>query len=809
VTALGLISKAASILLGQGQAPKGVVQAQRSSGFVDAWGTQREPSGKDLVDGFAGVVHSCASLNAASVAATPLRLYVTTSGKQKACRWPVRGLKVPQERWLRSKRNGVMRKLATSERIEEVVDHPVLDLLDAVNKVMDNFDLFEITQLYQEIVGLAYWFLDKDALLGVPHTVWVLPAQYVHPEADKKAIVKAYKVGEGADAPTFPAEDVLVFHVPSLRDPYLGGWSPARAAWEQVKVHQKVDAHTAALLDNRARPDSVIVPDEALGPAEAERLQESIRKRFRKGGTGGLVVLESAMKMLHLAFSNREIESIKLSEAARRAIANNFGVPLSKLDTQNVNRANAEAGDYQHMKQAVLPRCRRNEQRLTHGLAWRYDGRLFFAYDNPVPDDLKTKTMVEMRELQTGKRVINEVRDDDGLPPVEWGEKPWLPGTLIQPGEEEEEEPEDAPGGAPPPPTQPEEDKAEEEAPPEKVFDVMTAVCCKDSGWVEAALLLHKLGVPADQAPLWVRVPETQDFGYHHDEKDGPAGHGRFLPRGEELRRLLVDAFQKQRRAVFRVMREQVAGAKSVLDSVTPIDLQAMGFTEEMVRTTGPYVAVQYDKGAKEGLARVGLTEESQVWAVVNPRIPAAVEQATMRFCAATNATTSLQVNEAVRRLRNELAAGIVEGGNTIPELTKRVSAVFDHAEKYRAKRIATTESSRAVHQAEIMTYKESGMVSGKRWLLSGDACDMCQDIAAEQNESGVPLDGNFGKFGEGDYSIVECPPAHPNCMCTIEPVLGEPKVPLEPEGGAGDAVRHATPLEDARLVAPLCAPRR
>jgi hypothetical protein len=92
--------------------------------------------------------------------------------------------------------------------------------------------------------------------------------------------------------------------------------------------------------------------------------------------------------------------------------------------------------------------------------------------------------------------------------------------------------------------------------------------------------------------------------------------------------------------------------------------------------------------------------------------------------------------------------------------MTERVEKVFDEADESRAETIAKTETSRARHAAEIETAKESGVVKGKRWLLSSDACDKCASVTTKA----IPLDQPYTTT---DYGPVNGPPLHPNCQCS------------------------------------------
>ena len=113
--------------------------------------------------------------------------------------------------------------------------------------------------------------------------------------------------------------------------------------------------------------------------------------------------------------------------------------------------------------------------------------------------------------------------------------------------------------------------------------------------------------------------------------------------------------------------------------------------------------------------------------------------------------------------LRITLAEGVTLG-EKIPKLASRVSAVYDNAKGYRAVRIARTEAITASNQGALQAYKQSGVVEKKEWLLAADACDIC----IEQAQAGpIPIEDNF----PGGY---DAPTAHPNCKCSILPVISE-----------------------------------
>lgn len=166
---------------------------------------------------------------------------------------------------------------------------------------------------------------------------------------------------------------------------------------------------------------------------------------------------------------------------------------------------------------------------------------------------------------------------------------------------------------------------------------------------------------------------------------------------------------------------------------------------------------------------RPGLTTSFDL---VPPKLDDSIERLALAFCEETNATTSRHLTEALSKLREDIRAGLFQG-ETLPEMRRRVNDVFDHAERWRAHRIAQTESSRAVHSAELIAARESGIVKAKRWLASGDACLACIELA---NAGPVALDTPYKvhSTGRAEYREVMHPPLHPHCACSETLVVDE-----------------------------------
>ncbi|VTS05293.1 phage minor head protein [Tuwongella immobilis] len=251
--------------------------------------------------------------------------------------------------------------------------------------------------------------------------------------------------------------------------------------------------------------------------------------------------------------------------------------------------------------------------------------------------------------------------------------------------------------------------------------------------------------------------------------------HGRRIPSGAGISRLLRAVFARQLREVRAAIAAgnptpNLARWNSVLvDHIQPMltlhwhqgGHDAIRRIRQAVRIRERSVSGMRLKSDPSLLASLPLDFD-----VFRPQVLLAIQQAALQFAASTNATSTRQIDTARQKLREELAAGL-EQGEAIARLSQRVQSIF--VDPVRATSIAMTEASRAMHAGQIMAAKETGIVSGKRWLASSDSCPRCQAL----DNQVVGLDEPFHVDSRGGpYAVIDHAPLHPHCMCTVIEVL-------------------------------------
>jgi hypothetical protein len=110
-----------------------------------------------------------------------------------------------------------------------------------------------------------------------------------------------------------------------------------------------------------------------------------------------------------------------------------FHVPLAFLSTQT-DLANLQAAESQYIAKPINRRLQRRDEKLNEELMPIYDPtrRLFLASEDPSPVDPEGTWQTMKINMQYGIVTINEAWDAQGLLPVPWGDKPWLPDNQVQ-----------------------------------------------------------------------------------------------------------------------------------------------------------------------------------------------------------------------------------------------------------------------------------------------------------------------------------------------------------------------------------------
>lgn len=364
--------------------------------------------------------------NAVCVAKYPLKLYARKKNKNTKI---IAKHKFVDDSFYKFMENSAhLRKFTIdSDAVVEITEHPVIDLLNAVNPQMNRFDLFSKTEMFLDLTGNTYWYLVLNAM-GLPEQIW--PISPVHMKVNvaenskSGEFITGYTFTNGVQKILFKKEEIIHFTFPS---PFsnIYGMGAIAAGQDSIKFDHQSRNYENVLLDNQCRPDVILETEQKLSDADHKSLLGRIRNAYSgKKGLGKWLLLDKGLKAQPLNLPTREMGFLQGRKASKEEIASILGIPVSKLTTEDVNLANAYIGSVQYITDTIAPRLTMIEEKLNEKLLPMYDENLFVTYGDVIPQDREFRLRELETHLTTKYSSINEERKKDGLDDVEWGKEP-------------------------------------------------------------------------------------------------------------------------------------------------------------------------------------------------------------------------------------------------------------------------------------------------------------------------------------------------------------------------------------------------
>ncbi len=415
-----------------------------------------------LLNAYRGWVYVCASKNSTSVAASaPIKLYATKDATLvdmgKEFKVPTRKISKQKELYLRA--NPVLGSLDCVRKaveIEEILEHPFLELMRNVNDFMNSFTLWELTELYQELCGNAYWYVVEDNL-RVPREIWPIPPQHLRVIPHPTDFISGYHFSLYylglRKQQTFREKDVVHFKFPSPTSLYYGR-GPLAGVTSAYNMQENINTYENALFVNMGRLEGAFETDEELGDHEFERLKEEIKQMFAGvKNVGKSPLLEKGVTYKQYGYPPKDLAFLKGREKIKEEICNAYGQSLGMYD-KNATRSNSEMAEYTFQKGAIRPRLLRLEQKINEKLIPRYgEPSIFAAYDDNVPENRETRLKEIESHLKSMYSTVNQEREHDNLDPQkDYGDVPFVPAGVVELGKEPP-----VPAGPPPKPITEEE----------------------------------------------------------------------------------------------------------------------------------------------------------------------------------------------------------------------------------------------------------------------------------------------------------------------------------------------------------------
>lgn len=688
------------------------------------------------------------------------------------------------------------------EDVDEVKEHSILELLHRPNQTMTKREFIILLQIYRLLTGESPIRIKRNA--NQITELWPLNPLQVTPMIGKTAdgfeMVTSYEYkytinGKQEEKKLKPDEVIFIKNM-NPKDMWRG-YGVVEAAQGAIDTLHYSELFNQTFFKNSAVPYTVLYTNQKLNENIINRLKNSWESNY-KGPANAFktAILEAGLKVEKLQQTSKDMDFIEQQKFLRDKMMAMFKTTKIALGiTEDVNRANAEASEYVFAKNCVKPKMAQYVESFNEFLLPLFENteNMFLDFVDPVPKDRIAK-VAEYTAAVDKWMTKNEIRDAEGLPPLEGGDEIWQPlalTTMSNPTPNTEEEH-----------TEPQTTEEQEEKPKEdeeqKGYRILKAVGKKKlpTNLKEKIYAVKNRNIRLKQMKeeikkelrkiLKSRITPAQKIEPKYKDMSTKEDTDKYvktmLANSDRLEAKMNDTmkwkyYQPQMEEVLRKIDK---GTKFILNSKKKSVKKAVG--DEFMFNKEKYVATGIDL-LTPLLKDILLMQGAEALLTVKPSSKYSLLNEARKYLNQKPTKIAKTITDtAYERVRNSLADGIKEG-ESVEELKKRILEQYTSLEVYQAETIARTEVSRATNFATIDAFKQSGVVEGKEWIVTPDdrLCEFCAAMEETYNAQ-AKLDEDYFKKGDEvvginggvlsiGYDDIEGPPLHPNCRCVLKSV--------------------------------------
>lgn len=615
----------------------------------------------------------------------------------------------------------------------EITSGPLWLLLRKVNPYWTLSRLMDMTEQSMCVWGECFWFMERKG--RQPAEIWWARADRVkvHPHPTEYISHFTYE-GPGGREIRFEREETVWMRYANVVDQY-SGLSPLAAARLAADTASASMHSNFNIFRNGTQLAGVLTPKNGvpLSEQQADDLANDMQRRFKGvDNAHRFGILRFDVDFKALSMTPKDAEFLGLYNLTLEDIARAYSVPIDKIGGKRTYQ-NVEESEKVFWHDCMLPEARFIAAELTEQLLPAFGENLIAEFDTSDIDVLheaENDRWTRIKEqIVTGYDSINNIRKEEGLDPVPWGDVWWAQGTLIPIDSNEKPEPVLPPALAPG--NQDESEDTDDDEVPESDQD--RAGTSKHSRMIAYGSDEHQR--------LWERyVLQSEPY------------EQRIATKAREL-------FKTQQVAIAQSVRSE-RRKRDIADLADdPFDKPKWirRFREEMY----PVLLDVGKEAAQRAIEELALTT---AFNVVDPNISSAMRGQAQRFAQEVNDTTW-------DALRKSLRDGI-EAGESVDDLASRVESIMADRIRSSGTTIARTETTRASTTGTHAGWKASGVVSHVQWLAALDERTRATHVTAHGQT--VELGERFqvgGCSGPGPGEI-DCASESVNCRCTTIAVL-------------------------------------
>lgn len=291
---------------------------------------------------------------------------------------------------------------------KEILDSPLLNLLDKPNPDMARASFIENVIAYLKITGNTYVEANTGLTGNVPLELWPARPDFMKVVPGANGFVAQYEYATGSAKRVFPVDPVKmtskIMHLKTFNPINLWyGLSPLEAALLSLDQNSAGQKWNLALLQNSATPSGVlqmkvtdINPRGTLSKDQYDRLKAEFDENFQGSKNAGRpLILEGGLNWQQISLGPKDMDFLQNKNVTATDIFAVYGVPGELVGLGQKTFANYKEARLSFYEDTVLPTMDQLRDKFNQWLTPAFGENLYLDYDK---DDIEA--LVEKREAK-------------------------------------------------------------------------------------------------------------------------------------------------------------------------------------------------------------------------------------------------------------------------------------------------------------------------------------------------------------------------------------------------------------------------
>lgn len=644
---------------------------------------------------------------------------------------------------------------------EQIPNHPLDNITSTPNEFMTETELFEITLIHWFISGNGFWGKVRDSNNDVAE-LWPLRPDRMRILPSRENFIENYLYEIGGDVIEIPTEDIVHFRFPDPSDAYWGQ-PPLQAAFKEIALDNESVDFNKTILQNYGVPGTVMKFEEEPEEDERERMSRRFKQKFGGANRGEPAFVGKETDIEPIGLDPEKLALPDTSDISETRVLMTLGVPPIVINAMS----GLERSTFENTSQAWRWFYQATISPLHRRFSDRIDKNMMSEFRDGTSTDFDHNQVAALRQLRREDRELDlEEYKEGAITRAEYRRRRGMEVNEADDVYRTESRTifRDPDGNGGPDPQQGNiydglnDDKSEHDHPhdeknltpdekefkshfPNGIEHLKDSLPRDDQTEVIRDVLNRRKIAEEYIGPLksWA----VQEFELQRDDM--------MAVWANSTKALDQEQFEKLRRELMRKQSEW---------------RRCMVMGSEEINPFAQVMRPLIEKSARSAAEVVGAS-----FTVSNERVTQFVREYTYKF-AQNMAQTS------VDKLRGIIREAMDEG-LSIRNTRDLLDEEFTSWTTDRTELVARSETTRAANAGAQFSYQEAG-VQQKQWLAATDACPYCDDLDGTVVSTQANfLDEGTSFFPDGassplqiSYGNVGYPPVHPNCRCTIVPVI-------------------------------------